>query len=100
MKYVLVLVLAALLTPTAADSITRRSMAAKLAFARGTVCPSTSLHRISCPGYVIDHITPLCLGGPDKASNMQWQEYKESLIKDARERRMCAAAKNALKPKP
>jgi hypothetical protein len=30
-------------------------------------------HRGACPGYVVDHVTPLKRGGADKPSNMQWQ---------------------------
>ena len=34
------------------------------------------------PGYVIDHIRPLCHGGPDDVSNMQWQTKADAAAKD------------------
>jgi hypothetical protein len=39
---------------------------------------------------VVDHAMPLCLGGSDKEDNMQYQEYKDSLKKDAAEKTICA----------
>jgi hypothetical protein len=42
-----------------------------------------------CPGYVIDHITPLCAGGADRWSNMQWQTVEEAKVKDHEERKLC-----------
>jgi hypothetical protein len=67
----------------------KRSASARLEFARHNACPSTGERKTSCPGYVIDHIVPLCAGGPDTPMNMQWQAYKDSLRKDAEERRLC-----------
>jgi hypothetical protein len=34
------------------------------------------------PGYVIDHIVPLALGGADTPANMQWQTLREAKEKD------------------
>jgi hypothetical protein len=34
------------------------------------------------PGYVIDHIVPLCHNGPDVPSNLQWQTKAEAHEKD------------------
>ena|SRR5579859_1063938 len=42
------------------------------------------------PGYVVDHIVPLCAGGADASSNMQWQTVAEAKVKDRRERAQCA----------
>jgi hypothetical protein len=46
-----------------------------------TLAPSTGKRWGACAGYVRDHINPLCNGGPDAVSNMQWQ-----MITDARAR--------------
>lgn len=63
------------------------------AFKRHHPCPSTGRTSGACPGYVIDHIDPLCNSGPDHPSNMQWQERQESYRKDAEERRLCRSLK-------
>ena len=52
-------------------------------------CPATGKTKGACPGYVVDHITPLCACGPDLPSNMQWQSKDEAKEKDKLERRMC-----------
>ena len=57
------------------------------------ICPSTGRYSQVCKGYVVDHIKPLCAGGVDKPSNMQYQEYKQSLIKDKQERALCRRMK-------
>jgi|SRR3569623_364035 len=41
------------------------------------------------PGYVIDHIVPLCAGGPDSIENLQWQIAEEAKEKDKLERALC-----------
>jgi hypothetical protein len=67
-----------------------RSHAVTHAFERSHPCPSTGLPHGSCPGYVIDHIKPLCAHGPDAISNMQWQTIADGKAKDRLERQMCA----------
>ena len=42
------------------------------------------------PGYVIDHVVPLCAGGADAPSNMQWQTVEAAKAKDRQERAECA----------
>ena len=42
------------------------------------------------PGYVIDHIVPLCAGGADAPSNMQWQTVEAAKAKDRQERAECS----------
>ena len=92
MKLLTVLALAAAtLLATNADAITHRSHKARLDFAHTHVCPSTGQYKLPCPGYVIDHVIPLCAGGPDQPSNMAYQEYRASLLKDKLERRQCGA---------
>jgi 5-methylcytosine-specific restriction endonuclease McrA len=60
----------------------RRSSKAKAAFMRSHPCPSTGKTHGACPGYVVDHITPLKRGGADRPSNMQWQTVREAKAKD------------------
>jgi hypothetical protein len=67
----------------------KRSNAARHAFVKMHACPSTGQYRLPCHGYVIDHIKPLCAGGPDKPSNMQWQNLADSRKKDKTEWREC-----------
>lgn len=45
------------------------------------------------PGFVVDHVLPLCAGGPDTPANMQWQRRAESKVKDRYEVALCAAMK-------
>jgi hypothetical protein len=41
------------------------------------------------PGYVADHIFPLCAGGPDAVANLQWQTVADGKTKDRAEKRLC-----------
>ena len=67
----------------------KRSSAARAAFAKAVACPATGLAKTPCPGYIIDHIIPLCAGGDDAPANMQWQTVTDAKIKDQSERREC-----------
>jgi len=67
----------------------QREPAQRMAFVKEHPCPSTGKTRGRCPGYVVDHIVPLCAGGRDHPSNMQWQTREEAKAKDRREREMC-----------
>lgn len=72
-------------------AVTERSRAALNEFARHNPCPSSGVPRYShCVGYVVDHIIPLCLGGEDAPSNMQWQTIAAAKEKDVTEKRDCA----------
>lgn len=73
-----------------------RSAAARLEFKRHNPCPSTGERRGACPGYIIDHITPLCAGGADAPSNMQWQTVHDARRKDVDERRLCRELRRAI----
>ena len=84
-----ILIILALLAPTLADAHTTRSMSAKRAFARDVACPATGLHKLPCPGFVIDHVKALACGGADNKSNMQWQTIAAGKEKDKWERRGC-----------
>ena len=66
-----------------------RSTAAKHAFQRSAPCPATGNARGACPGYVIDHVHPLCAGGADSPANMQWQSVADAKIKDREEAKEC-----------
>lgn len=76
-----------------ADARPYRSSSAKAEFKRQHPCPSTGRPRGACPGYIIDHVKPLCAGGPDDPSNMQWQTIEVAKLKDRDERRQCRTAK-------
>lgn len=72
-----------------------RSSVQTRAFKLANPCPSTGERRGSCPGYVIDHIQPLCASGEDHPRNMQWQRIEEAKIKDRDEWRLCRNMKKA-----
>ena len=78
-------------SPANATHPTKRSVSAKTVFKHQHPCPATGLAKGRCPGYVIDHVVPLCAGGTDDPSNMQWQTVADSRAKDLMERRQCAA---------
>lgn len=60
-----------------------------LLFRKAHPCPATNKISGACPGWVVDHIVPLCWGGVDAPGNMQWQGYVESKIKDKFEVEAC-----------
>ena len=62
-----------------------RSEKARDDFKHSHPCPSTGKSSGACPGYVIDHITPLKRGGADAPYNMQWQTKAAARQKDKRE---------------
>jgi hypothetical protein len=66
-----------------------RSHAERSAFVVRHPCPSTGMPTGSCPGWIVDHIIPLCAGGPDKRTNMQWQTVVDAKAKDVDERKLC-----------
>lgn len=59
-----------------------RSSTARHEFQRQHPCPSTGRSTGACPGYVIDHLTPLKRGGTDAPSHMQWRTIREAKAKD------------------
>lgn len=87
MRLLLALVL---LVPSWALAAPARSAAAKAEFRRAHPCPATGQVRGACPGWVIDHVVPLCAGGEDHPANMQWQAVEPSRLKDREERAQCA----------
>lgn len=81
--------LLAALSLSCAHAAAHRDLRERAAFQREHPCPSTGRHRGACPGYVVDHIEPLCAGGPDRRTNMQWQSSNDALAKDRWENRLC-----------
>lgn len=72
--------LAALLL-LASCAIHARSAAQVYRFKQMEPCPATRQSRGPCPGWQVDHITPLCAGGDDKAWNMQWLSVDDHRFK-------------------
>lgn len=70
-----------------------RSPSQRAAFVKANPCPATGKPRGACPGYVVDHIEPLCAGGADHPANMQWQTVADAKAKDKDEWRTCRALK-------
>lgn len=78
-----------------AFSALAREPAQRADFVRQNPCPVTGSAKPhhSCPGWVVDHIIPLCAGGADAPNNMQWQELAPSKEKDKEEWRTCRMLK-------
>lgn len=72
-----------------AASAAERSRAVRTEFQRQNPCPATGLHTGPCPGYVKDHVVPLCAGGADAPSNLQWQTVEAGKAKDREEVKLC-----------
>ncbi|SOY56020.1 hypothetical protein CBM2585_A60225 [Cupriavidus taiwanensis] len=68
-----------------------RSHAAVAEFKRLNPCPANGGRSGPCPGYVVDHVIPLCNCGADEPGNMQWQTIADAKAKDRRERQICSA---------
>ena len=77
------------LAAISADASEYRSYRAKRDFRMENPCPSTGKVRGACPEYVVDHVVPLCAGGADAPSNMQWQTVEAGKRKDRDERKAC-----------
>jgi hypothetical protein len=98
MKYAALALLVAgalALAPGAVAKVERsREVAAQ--FQHEHPCPSTGKTRGVCPGYVKDHINPLCNGGSDTVTNMAWQTVADAKEKDKWERSICRAKRKGL----
>ncbi len=77
------------LLPLLAEARIQRSAAEVLAFKRHSPCPATGLYRGRCPGYEVDHVQPLCSGGPDTRENMQWLSVADHRAKTRQDVRVC-----------
>lgn len=83
--------LAALLAVSPAPTFAKqpRSSVERHAFVKEVACPTTSKPRLPCPGYHIDHVIPLCAGGQDHRSNMQWLTTEEHMAKTRTDVKSC-----------
>lgn len=86
MRLLALILLALLACP--ADAAKRDHKAVRI-FRATVACPATGKPEKRCHGWIIDHVIPLCAGGPDKASNMQWQAVEDAKRKDRAERKLC-----------
>lgn len=84
---------AVLLASVPAEAKQNRSHIAIAEFKRQQPCPATGRQKGSCPGWIIDHVHPLCAGGTDAPINMQWQTVSDAKTKDRVERKMCKVTK-------
>lgn len=87
-RCVIAAIAAAILASWPAQAETKRSSAEVRAFRQLHPCPATGQHRGRCPGWEVDHVIPLCAGGPDKPSNMQWirkDDHRFKTLVDVRE---------------
>lgn len=73
----------------------KRSHSAIHAFMREHHCPSTGNSKGRCPGWIVDHVVPLCAGGADDPSNMQWQTVADAKAKDKQEWAQCRRLRKA-----
>lgn len=87
MKWLLIVLIAAANVSIAGEIV--RNPAMVRAFKREHPCPANGKTAGPCPGYVVDHIIPLCAGGKDHPSNMQWQTKEAGLQKDKLEWWIC-----------
>lgn len=84
----LIVALLIVLVMSSAQATERNTTIARQ-FRKANPCPATGKIQVSCPGYVVDHIVPLCAGGPDTVDNMMWQSRSASYRKDVLERAIC-----------
>lgn len=83
-----ILCLAAAFLAVPAEARTPRDRAQVRAFRAENPCPATGLKRGACPNFQVDHRIPLCAGGPDRPSNMQWitkEDHRFKTLVDVRE---------------
>ena len=61
-------------------------------------CPATQSTKGACVGWVVDHLKPLCAGGLDAPSNMQWQAREQAKLKDKIEIAFCRCMAREISP--
>lgn len=89
-----VLLLALVFRPAEA-SARERDRAERAQFQRANPCPANGARRGACPGYEIDHVVPLCAGGRDHRTNMQWLTVREHRQKTTTDVRACRRDKGS-----
>lgn len=88
MRPLIVLLALALSSAHAAE----RSSKVRRAFMLENPCPANGQVKGPCPGWVADHIIPICAGGRDEPWNLQWQTAEDGKAKDRIEVRECRDA--------
>lgn len=79
-----------LLTVSApADADDSRATSVMQAFRQGHPCPATGSLRGKCPGYVVDHVEPLCAGSSETADGLQWQTLSQVTAKNGWDQQYC-----------
>lgn len=89
MKALAIFMIAACAINTSASARIARNSEVLRQFQKQNPCPSTGLTSGKCPGYQIDHIEPLCAGGPDRMDNLQWLTIQEHKWKTRTDVRVC-----------
>jgi len=92
------LMFAALLLAGMGADAAQRSRAEVRLFRQLQACPATGQHTGACPGWHVDHVTPLCSGGPDRPDNMQWISVPDHRWKTFVDVRECRKLRNAPPP--
>jgi hypothetical protein len=90
----LVVAITAATAPISAEAQIKRDRSQVRAFRAENPCPSTSRTRGACAGWEIDHVVPLCAGGADHPTNLQWlrkEDHRFKTLVDVRECRKRAA---------
>ena len=59
-------------------------------FVKRHPCPATRKVQAECPGYVVAYVKPLCAGGANRVSNMQWRTVAEAKKQEREDRKACA----------
>jgi hypothetical protein len=62
-------------------------------FIKKYACPVNGKHTEACPGWVVNYVKPLCAGGADRLSNLQWQTVATAKRKEREAQKLCAKPK-------
>ena len=85
----LIAALLAAIIAVPAEAKIHRSRQAIAEFKRQQPCPANGNRYGPCPGWQIDHRTPLKCHGADAPGNMQWLTVEAHKRKTAREAKLC-----------